>query len=295
LDPGNRGADGGLLQRVPSPAKINLHLQVVGRREDGYHELRTIFQTLDLVDYLDIELTENPGVDLEVRGADLSSGPDNLVHRAAVACLERWGDQRQGVRILLDKQIPLGAGLGGGSSNAATTLMAMHRLLGVGAQAEPALWEMARELGADVPFFLVGGTALGVGRGDEVVALPDLAPRRLGLALPGQEISSREIFEGLPRMPRRPLAPSILSWMRNGVCWETRPEMWNELESSVLEKYPGLQAVRHALLESGAEEARLSGSGSALYAIYPVGETIPPRIVDLPDRCRFLSVATCPR
>ncbi|MBZ0111125.1 MAG: hypothetical protein K8J08_01560, partial [Thermoanaerobaculia bacterium] len=113
--------------------------------------------------------------------------------------------------------------------------------------------------------------------------------------LPGEEISSREIFEGLATVPSRPLAPVLLSWMRGGVSWGRRPAMWNDLEEPVLERYPSLQTVRDVLLASGADEVRLSGSGSALFAIYPADVEIPTRIAGLPDDCRFLSVTTCPR
>ena len=148
-----------------SYAKINLHLQVVGRRADGYHELRTLFQTIDLHDTVGVELG-GEGVRLEVRRGDVPSDEGNLAVRAALAYVQRWAPH-QGVRLWLDKRIPVGGGLGGGSSNAATVLLALQDLLG-----DPApvgeLWSLARELGADVPYFLLGGTALGVGRGDEV-------------------------------------------------------------------------------------------------------------------------------
>src|SRR4051812_33297361 len=125
--------------RLPSYAKVNLHLQVVGKRADGYHELRTIFQTIDLADVVEVELGP-PGVALTVTGADLSAGADNLAHRAASAFLARWAPT-QGARIRLEKRIPMGGGLGGGSSNAATVLAALQRLLGAPAPGDE-LWEL---------------------------------------------------------------------------------------------------------------------------------------------------------
>src|SRR5207249_4473493 len=136
--------------------------------------------------------TGGSGVHLEVEGAALSAGPENLAHRAASGFLARWAPGH-GVRILLSKRIPMGAGLGGGSSNAGAVLLALQRLLGHPAPPGD-LWLLARSLGADVPFFLVGGTALGIGRGDEILPLPDLPTRELLLVLPGVHVPTSLVF-----------------------------------------------------------------------------------------------------
>src|SRR6266851_2845239 len=159
--------------RVPAYAKVNLRLEVLGRRADGYHELRTIFQTVSLHDTLVLETMRQPGIDLRIAGnIQLAgeAGRDNLVYRA-IADLGREMGLQRGVRAVLTKRIPVGRGLGGGSSDAAAALVGLLRLTGkriAGAR----FLETASGLGADVAFFLHGGRALGIGRGDEIYPLP---------------------------------------------------------------------------------------------------------------------------
>ena len=248
---------------VESPAKVNLHLQVVGKRADGYHELRTIFQTVDLADELTIELDDEPGVRLTVEGAELSAGADNLAHRAAAGFLARWAPDR-GVSIALRKRIPLGAGLGGGSSNAASVLLALQRLLGD--PAPPAdLWLLARELGADVPYFLVGGTALGVGRGDEVIPLTELPEREIWLVLPPVHVSTAAAFADLGELTGKPFDPRILALVQRGeLGWEAFAHAANDFEAAVFRRWPELASLHADLVSTGAA-ARLSGSGAAFW------------------------------
>ena len=251
---------------IPSFAKVNLHLQVVGKRGDGYHELRTVFQTVDLADELILELggaSDGPGVRLRVDGADLSAGPDNLVHRAATRFLARWAPGT-GVALTLRKRIPMGAGLGGGSSNAAAVLRALQRALGEPAPAGE-LWLLARELGADVPYFLLGGTALGVGRGDEVLPLPDLPERELWLVLPPIHVSTAKLFADLGELTARPFDPRIMLPVQRGeLGWEAFAHAANDLEAAVFRRWPELAAL-HADLRAAGAVARLSGSGAAFW------------------------------
>ena len=155
-------------------AKLNLHLEVIARRDDGFHELSTVFQTVSVHDEIDVALSES-GVTLETAGIETPPGPGNLVSRAAASFLARWGGR--GVDLRLRKRIPVGGGLGGGSSNAATVLLALRELTGQPQTIEE-LQPVAAALGADVPFFLVGGTAVGVDRGDRIIAAPDAQVRR---------------------------------------------------------------------------------------------------------------------
>jgi 4-diphosphocytidyl-2-C-methyl-D-erythritol kinase len=174
---------------TPAPAKINWTLEVLGRRPDGYHEVRTVFQTIGLCD----RVTASPAANLELAltgpagqgGAPLARVPpaENLAYRAATLLRDQAGGPTMGARIELEKVIPADAGLGGGSSDAAATLRALNRLWGLGLPAGE-LSRLAAQLGADVPFFLFGGTALGCGRGDEVTPLPDIPSRRLLLVVP---------------------------------------------------------------------------------------------------------------
>ena len=173
----------------PAPAKINLGLRVLNRRSDGYHELRTIFQTISLADHLTVGYDPRGDGEVELDCDDISlSTKDNLAVRAAESLL-RAGAWRGRVAIELKKRIPAGAGLGGGSSDAAAVLLALGRLL----KPRPhtaMLAEVAAELGSDVPFFLHGGTAVGLGRGEEVYPLPDQPRRRLVLVTPEIFVSS---------------------------------------------------------------------------------------------------------
>jgi 4-diphosphocytidyl-2-C-methyl-D-erythritol kinase len=253
---------------VTSYAKVNLHLQVVGKRGDGYHELRTVFQTVDLADELTVELdagAAGAGVRLRVEGADLSAGPDNLAHRAAARFLARWAPGH-GVALTLRKRIPMGAGLGGGSSNAAAVLRGLQRALGEPARGDE-LWLLARELGADVPYFLLGGTALGMGRGDEVLPLPDLPPRRLWLVLPPIHVATAALFGDLAELTPRPFDPRIMLPVQRGeLGWETFAYAANDLEAAVFRRWPELAALHAALVTAGLV-ARLSGSGAAFWAM----------------------------
>ena len=250
-------------------AKINLHLEVVGRRPDGYHELRTLFQTIDLADELEIERA-GAGVELEVAGSDLTPGPGNLARRAAESFLAHWGGRGDGVQIRLVKRIPAGGGLGGGSANAATVLLGLCSLWRV-RPSYAELWAVARELGADVPFFLVGGRALGFGRGDEVVPLPDAPARSLDLwlALPPFALSTPEIFAALGGDFRRAPAPLLLA----AEVGENpaRSEAWvgeNDLEAAAFRLRPELERIYTGLVRAGAAAVRMSGSGSTLFALF---------------------------
>jgi 4-diphosphocytidyl-2-C-methyl-D-erythritol kinase len=282
-----------------SPAKVNLHLQVVGKRGDGYHELRTVFQTIDLADELTVELG-GTGVRLGIEGAELAAGPDNLAHRAAAGFLARWAPG-QGVEITLRKRIPLGAGLGGGSSNAAAVLRGLQRALGQPAP-PPELWLLARELGADVPYFLVGGTALGVGRGDEVLPLPELPERELWLVLPALHVSTAALFAELGELTARPFDPRIMALVQRGeLGWGAFAHAANDLEAAVFRRWPELAAL-HADLQAAGLVARLSGSGAAIWAMEagessgvagPVGDRL--RGLRLPEGTRVQRVRTVSR
>ncbi len=275
-------------------AKINLHLQVVGRRADGYHELRTVFQSVELHDLLHLERTDG-GVDLAVVEGEAPGGTANLAARAAQAFLGRWAPDA-GVRIRLHKRIPAGGGLGGGSSNAATVLTALQDLFAAPAPSAE-LWALARELGADVPFFLVQGTALGFGRGDEVVPLPDLPEEPVWIVAPALAVSTAEVFGRLENPGSAPLDPRIAAFLQ--AAGEGGPQELpgrNDLQERVLEWYPPLGEVYNALFEVGATTARLSGSGACFFAFFE-SERPPLRLLDqrLPPGTLVLETRTLSR
>jgi 4-diphosphocytidyl-2-C-methyl-D-erythritol kinase len=256
--------------RVPAYAKVNLRLDVLGRRADGYHELRTIFQAISLHDTLAVETMRAPGIELRITGnAQLAGEPgkDNLVFRA----LEELGREigfRLGVRALLTKRIPVGRGLGGGSSDAAAALLALLRLSGKRV-ASARLLEIASGLGADVPFFLHGGRALGIGRGDEIYPLPDVARREVLVISPHEvAVPTKDAYRWLSEELTNGEDPTKL--MRFcALCWSPQGgALSNDFEAAVFPRYPRLDAIKRELLQQGAAEASLAGSGSAVFGVY---------------------------
>ncbi len=263
-------------------AKVNLGLRVIGRRPDGYHDLVTTLQSIDLHDDLRLEAADR--ISLEVEGEiEVPAGESNLVMRAARA-LEGIAPGR-GARIVLHKRIPAGSGLGGGSSNAAVTLMGLDRLWGTGLARE-ALGRIAGDLGADVPFFLHGGTCLAVGRGDEPLPLPDIPTRGVLVVWPGVVLPTREVYRALPESLTR---GRNLSSMRRFTPDPTPapgrseargdpggarpvptpiPDLGNDLEEAAAARIPGLGQIRRLLIASGADAAAMSGSGSAVYGLF---------------------------
>ena len=256
--------------RVPAYAKVNLRLDVLGRRADGYHELRTIFQAISLHDSLLLEAKREPGIDLRIAGnSELAGEPgrDNLVHRA----IEELGREigiRQGVRAVLTKRIPVGRGLGGGSSDASAALVGLLRLTGKRIAAARLL-EIASGLGADVPFFLHGGRALGIGRGNEIYPLPDLARRRVLVISPHDiAVPTKDAYQWLSEELTNEEGPTKL--MRFcALCWSPQGGLLsNDFEAAVFPRYPRLAAIKRELLQQGAAEASLAGSGSAVFGVY---------------------------
>jgi 4-diphosphocytidyl-2-C-methyl-D-erythritol kinase len=267
--------------RVPAYAKVNLRLQIQGRRADGYHELRTIFQSLTLHDTITLEITRKPGIELCITGnAKLAGepGPDNLVYRA-IRDLSSAIGFRRGVRAVLAKRIPAGRGLGGGSSDAAAALIGLLRLSGkriAGAR----LTQIASGLGADVPFFLHGGRALGIGRGDEIYPLPEMARRPVLVVSPHDiavptvdayrwlgETGSGLCLEPGATLTKRPAAPKLLEFC--ALCWSPQGgALSNDFEAAVFPRFPRLDSIKGELLRQGAAEASLAGSGSAVFGIF---------------------------
>ena len=252
---------------VRCPAKVNLMLRVRGRRDDGYHELDTVFQAIDLWDTVEIRPAET--LSLSCDDPALPVDQDNLVLRAAELLLERLARRQLGGALALRKEIPTRAGLGGGSSDAAGTLLLCSQFWGLDADRET-LAMLAADLGADVPFFLVGGTARGRGRGDRIERLEPLPAREVVLGIPAFGISTAEVFGTLasrltlPRNGVNFLAPSAHKLPEE----KDFPVAVNDLERVVFEDWPELKGFRDALTGVGAERALLSGSGSAVYGLF---------------------------
>jgi 4-diphosphocytidyl-2-C-methyl-D-erythritol kinase len=256
--------------RVPAFAKINSCLQIIAKRPDGYHELRTIFQTISLRDTLHISLKkDSDGFSFSFTSDDSSMplGLDNLVVRAVKAFEAEFG-LRGNLTIHLEKRIPVARGLGGGSSDAAATLIGLLRLC----EATPPLPKMlglAASLGADVPFFLFGGRAMAIGRGDEIYPLPDEPKRSIVVVSPaGLGVSTKEAYEWASAELTKSAEPHKLLRFC-ALCWSRQGSgLLNDFEGPVFGRYPRLEEIRAGLLKRGAADAALAGSGSAVFGIF---------------------------
>jgi len=258
---------------VPSFAKINWSLHIEGRRPDGYHQITTVFQTIDLTDRIRFAVTEDSCIQLHVTGRQVAQGEENLLYRA-VASVREKARIRRGLRISLEKRIPVGGGLGGGSSNAAVGLVAADRLWGAGLAYEE-LAGLAADLGADVPFFLSGGVALGTGRGDQLFPLPDL-PRKENLVLlyPGFPVATKEAYHARDwgEYAGDPVLTTIeaehkIQRFREAIARVDLSWLENDFEQIVFELHPALAQGSRQLLEAGCRPVMLSGSGSCLFGV----------------------------
>ena len=264
--------------KIPAFAKINLRLEILGKRPDGYHELRTIFQTVSLYDELKLRRTKSPGtaggssISLRVEGnAVLSNEPieKNLVHRAITAMQAELKDEK-GVEIELKKKIPTGRGLGGGSSDAAAAMLGYLRLTGKKME-KGRLMQIGASLGADVPFFLQGGRAVGVGRGDEIYPLPDIEAKSILIVSPANiHVPTPEAYRWLnaPELTKSPDNSKL--WKFCALAWSVQGTgLLNDFEGAVFQHYPRLSEIKWDLLQKGATEALLAGSGSAVIGVFP--------------------------
>lgn len=241
-----------------SPAKVNLGLSVLGRLETGYHEIHTIFAALDTGDRITLEPIPQ-GIHLEVTGADLPTGPENLAYRAAQAYLEAAGNPG-GVRIGLEKRLPVAAGLGGGSGNAATVLLGLSQFY----PSPVDLFAIARNMGADVPFFLRRGLAEGRGIGEKLAPLEPVQTH-LVLVNPGLAVSAAEAYKAMKPDDYSPELPvsSILAALKRG----EEPMWWNSLEAPVFRLRPELAELKAALQSFGLRGVLMSGSGSTFLGL----------------------------
>lgn len=251
---------------VEAPAKINLGLEILGRRADGYHELCTIYQEIDLADDLVLEPAAN--LSLVCEGEPVPTGEDNLVLRAARLLAAEAGVEPR-ARLRLRKRIPAQAGLGGGSSDAAAALRGLDRLWGT-RMAEPRLRSLAAALGSDVPFFLVGGCALGHGRGERLHRLPVPPPLWVVVICPERGLSTKEVFAeaGVALTPARNcnIMQRFAHYYRTGQGLSELVR--NDLEEAAVRLLPEVGAWRDRLARLGAAAAALSGSGSAVYGLF---------------------------
>jgi 4-diphosphocytidyl-2-C-methyl-D-erythritol kinase len=255
--------------KLPAFAKINLGLRVHGRRADGFHEISTVFQTINLHDNLTFQTRPDEGLELVCSDSSIPTGESNLVLRAAVALRERYG-VRLGVSIELEKVIPVGGGLGGGSSDAAVALVALVSLWGIKTDVCE-LMEVGARLGADVPFFLIGGTALGTGTGTEIRSLEDASKMHLIVVNPGVSVSTAEAYKalGAPALTKADTAVNLSVSRTEADFPDSLSDVTsNDFEAVVVRLHPEIGRARDALKDSGARSALLSGSGSSVFGVF---------------------------
>jgi len=255
-----------------SPCKVNLILNILGQRADGFHELETVMQPVNLCDEMSFARA-GTGVQLTCSNSELPVDAKNLVHRAATAFLAA-AKISDGVKIHLQKNLPLAGGIGGGSANAAVTFAALNELFGAPLPLEK-LHALAAALGSDVPFFLYDQPALATGRGENVRPLekfPALRGKAFFLVHPGFGISTPWSYQNLARFPQDQngtpgRAQKLISLLQDGDLKAAAGEVYNSLEAPAFDKFPVLQLYREFLCENGALVALMSGSGSTTFAI----------------------------
>ncbi len=273
---------------VRSFAKINLGIEVLDERADGYHEIKTLFQTIDLSDSLEFRLLTDREVRLSGNAPDIPWNESNLVFRAA-RLLQQCFPNAGGVEIRVTKNIPAGSGLGGGSGNAALTVFVLNKLWELGLDRNR-LQSLARRLGADVPYFLEGGLCLGEGRGDVLSPLSDLPPLYCVLVLPSFPISTVDIYARL-----RLTSPDKDSKINRFLARREFGLLENRLEATIFSLYPRLKAIKSSFLQQEAVLSLVSGTGSAVFGLFDRQEKASRALAAMEKTERALLVETLSR
>ncbi len=249
---------------LQSNAKVNLGLRILGKRRDGYHELDTVFQEVDFGDRLTFRRLKTSELILETDDPELPVDDSNLCARAYHLLHEQY-PEIQGVHLLLEKHIPVGAGLGGGSSNAATTLLGLTQLFQLPIMGKE-LYTMAKQLGADVPFFLYGGTAHATGIGEQLLAIPPITNFSLVIVVPDFSVSTKWAYENVSlNLTSKPMPFNFEGFF--DIAELTRL-LVNDFEPLVQKKYSEIGEIKRLLLHLRADLVSLSGSGSAIFGMY---------------------------
>jgi 4-diphosphocytidyl-2-C-methyl-D-erythritol kinase len=258
--------------RIRTNAKVNLFLRVLGKRVDGYHEVETILQVIRLADEIEVTPTDSGRLEIEMGWLDGGAGElppeaDNLMMRAAQRLVQE-GATQSGARILVKKRIPIGAGLGGGSGNAAGALVVLSEMWGLDLERER-LSELAADVGSDVPYCIEGGTALATARGEKLTPLP--SPERLWIVLgiTDEPMLTRAVYDAWDDLPPAEEVSSAVMTMALGAgdADEVASLLHNDLEPAVFELRPELEKKKEALAEAGALGACVSGSGPTVYGV----------------------------
>ena len=249
-------------------AKINLGLDVLGRRENGYHDVRMVMQSVYLYDNVRLEAREEPGIELSSNLYYLPDDSGNIAYKAAQMMIEEF-HLEGGVRITLDKHIPVAAGMAGGSSNAAAVLFGMNRLFGLELTRQE-LMERGVLLGADVPYCILRGTVLAEGIGEKLTVLPSIPKCAVLIAKPPVSVSTRVVYEALDskEIVKHPDIDGLIRALEEGSLKTVAACMGNVLEDVTIPKYPVIREIKQEMLEAGALNAMRSGSGPTVFGLF---------------------------
>ena len=248
-------------------AKINLGLDVVRRLENGYHEVKMIMQTVDIYDELEFKKTKL-GITITTNHGELPTDKNNLIYKAATMMIEEYGIQ-EGVHIHLTKNIPVAAGMAGGSSDAAATFRGMNELFHLGCSMET-LRELGVKVGADVPYCILGGTALSEGIGEKLTSLKPVPSCYLLIAKPDIDVSTKYVYEQLDTIGvhHHPDIDGMVHAIEQGNLQGIVDRMENVLERVTIQKHPIIQNIKKRMIELGAEGSLMSGSGPTVFAVF---------------------------
>lgn len=254
-------------------AKINLGLDVVRRREDGYHEVRMIMQTIHLYDRLDIKRTQEPGIQIQTNLSFLPVNENNLIYKAAKLLMDEFSIT-DGVSVKLDKRIPVAAGMAGGSTDAAAMLIGVNRLFSLGLTKRQ-LMERGVQIGADVPYCIMRGTALAEGIGEELSPLPPMVKCPVLIAKPSISVSTKFVYQNL-KLDDTTIHPDIdlmIEDIKAKNLHDIAAHMGNVLETVTIPNYPVIDEIKKHMLSNGAVGAMMSGSGPTVFGLFDDEDT----------------------
>lgn len=254
--------------RLRAMAKINLGLDVIKKREDGYHEVRMIMQTIRMYDQIDIAGSDRPGIQVKTNLPYLPSNENNLVYKAAKLLMDEF-HIKKGLDIRLRKVIPVAAGLGGGSSDAAAVMVGVNRMFHLNLSLEE-LAERGKAIGADVPYCILRGTALAEGIGEILTQLPPMPPCHILVAKPGINVSTKNVYKSLraDEIKKHPDIDGIIDAIREDSLAGVTARMANVLEDVTVREYPVIDEIKQLMMGRGALSAMMSGSGPSVFGIF---------------------------
>lgn len=254
-------------------AKINLGLDVVRKREDGYHEVRMIMQMIGLYDELELTVTEAPGITVTTNREDLPTDESNLVYKAAKLLMDEFS-VKQGLHIQLEKRIPMAAGMAGGSTDAAATMIGVNELFELGLS-QRALMERAVKIGADVPYCIMGGTALAEGIGEVLSELPPMPKCQILIAKPPVDVPTKFVYGNLRanELKSHPDIDAMIQYLKEEKLTDMCKIMGNVLETVTIPAYPVIDEIKKIMIDCGADGSMMSGSGPTVFGIFTDAES----------------------